>query len=258
MMENTKENSRSYLSKSTFKILVSGIGVLFLLFALASRRPALEDNPSATESSPEMKKNNAVIIKSASIEGKQPIPSYQCSRSTADKHLDVILLHGAAFTKENWKESGILQQFCDVSRLRVSALDLDNGSNHEDLKAALMAMRSSGMIDPVEKVAIVTPSASGFSMVDWAKNDKDGMLENVEYWIPVACPAVKSAESHVLEGMKSLKILAVYGTKDGSGVPRSKPLEQYANAKLIEIEGRHPCYLDSPRNFVDAVVGFLE
>jgi hypothetical protein len=169
-------------------------------------------------------------------------------------------LHGAAFTKENWKRSGILDKLCKVPKLTVTALDLNHRGNHDDLKNVLDALREKKLIQSNKPVALVTPSASGYSVVDWFTTGSIEELEKyVGHWIPVASPAIKNADETSLNGLKGrLSILAVYGSKDDGGKTVSERLQSYADARAVEIYGGHPCYLDSPDDFIKEVMNFLK
>jgi hypothetical protein len=125
--------------------------------------------------------------------------------------------------------------------------------------------------------ALVTPSASGKAVVEWNSNSNSNNQNNnknappppplpplsdyVSTWIPVASNSVASVSPK--ESLSTLfqnidSILAIYGDQDAQGKASMKLLEQYvASAKLVELPGRHPCYLDSPQAFVDTIVEHL-
>lgn len=60
-----------------------------------------------------------------------------------------------------------------------------------------------------------------------------------------------------LTTVDGLSILAIYGNRDKAGKVVSERLKSLAKAKLVELEGGHPCYLDSPDAFVQTVLEFL-
>lgn len=176
---------------------------------------------------------------------------------------------GAKFTKKDWYTSGILEDFCsrsdraatggDQLRVSVFALDLPVSANHEDLMKVLDAMQDSDLL--IKPVSLVTPSASGKTMVDWAASDDTNLLAKyIQRWIPVAAIAVNNAPRSDMEKLKYLQlpILAIYGDQDAAGKLSSERLQEAANGKVVELQGRHPCYLDSPARFVTKVLRFLE
>ena len=220
--------------------------VIFLLLMLASE-------PEVSHQG--MKESSGMIQGSVGS-----VQYYHCPAGGTDaESLDLILLHGASFTKENWKSSGILDKLCQVPKLSVTALDLDSRANHDDLKHTLDSLRNNKIIRKNKPVALVTPSASGYTIVDWISTSIiESLLIYVGYWIPVACPSVSRAEDAALQGLKDrLKILAIYGSKDDKGKVVSEKLHNLSNAKLVQIEGSHPCYLDSPDDFIRELLDFL-
>lgn len=168
---------------------------------------------------------------------------------------NLILLHGARFRKEDWRDSGILGDFCTSNR-RVTALDLAVSAPYTDLEAILNELVEQKLVSlPVD---IISPSASGKTMVDFIQNGKSSLQSNnyVRWWIPVACPAVKALEPEDFETIKStFKVLAIYGDQDEPGKENSELLRQ-VGAPVVELKGSHPVYLDSPIEFIHTVVKY--
>jgi len=172
-------------------------------------------------------------------------------------HYDLVLLHGAAFTKEDWKTSGILQKLCLKQGVTVTALDLHVRSTHDLLKQTLQGLANNQLVT-LPLTGLVTPSASGFAIIDWLANGSvDQLKEYVSSWIPVASPAVMQATDKDLAALASFPVLAIYGDRDARGKQVSERLENTAGATKVELNGGHPCYLDSPDAFVDTVVKYL-
>ena len=111
----------------------------------------------------------------------------------------------------------------------------------------------------VKPVSLITPSASGKTVVSWAASSTVGetLSRYVRQWIPVAALAVNSAPDDELRRLSNLSILAVYGDADKSGKASAEKLKSLAGAQVLEQVGRHPCYLDSPKEFVTEVSNFL-
>jgi hypothetical protein len=185
---------------------------------------------------------------------------FHCPRAGAGdaSALDLVLLHGAHFTKNDWKSSGILDKLCQTPKLSVTALDLNSKASHEDLKNVLDSLRKAKIIQS-KPVALVTPSASGYAIVDWiSQSTIESLVKYVGYWIPVASPSISRAPDASLQGLKDrLPILAIYGSKDSKGKVVSEKLHALSDAKLIQIQGGHPCYLDSPDTFTQELLDFL-
>jgi len=206
---------------------------------------------------------------------------------TTKADVEIVLLHGAKFTKANWKESGILESLCALGnvvhtgdgnggtgdqqektrRISVTALDLSVKSTALELNTAVHALHEHAKILSGRPTVIVTPSASGKAMVELAQlyrsNNDDGdskLLKNtVSIWITVASPAVLSSEDSDLKSYQDAQIpvLAINGDQDKMGKKVTKKLVQTVGAEGLELKGGHPCYLDSPDDFVEAVLDFV-
>jgi len=178
------------------------------------------------------------------------------SSSAKTQHL--VLLHGARFTKEDWKTSGILTKFCRNKNLSVSAMDLPVSAGHQELTELLTAMQDEGLVSL--PVALVTPSASGKTVTDWMKAGENRIDELPKYvfrWIPVASGSVATTTDEQvrnLQNLESFSVFAIFGNKDSNGEKTSNILGTLGGAKVLEIQGGHPCYLDSPDDFVAAIL----
>lgn len=203
------------------------------------------------------------------------------SSSSSSKEDEILLLHGAAFTKRNWIESGIFQHLCwngninnnskNGRRLSVTALDLSVRADGRGLKSAFDALVKRGVLSG-KPVVVVTPSASGLSIVSMVTDIKDTgsessslssslLQELVKAWIPVASFAVlqvKNEKAFQIFPKLNIPILAINGDEDVKGKKVTEKLVDVAHAKGLEMKGGHPCYLDSPRVFEDAVLSFLD
>jgi pimeloyl-ACP methyl ester carboxylesterase len=239
------------------KLGVAGILCFFLLYlTLGSKSEAPQSVQQGAKKASSMSKD----IVMGTI---KHIPYYHCGggQGTGNSVRHLVLLHGAAFTKENWKESGILDQFCKVPNLVVSAMDLPVSAGHVELTSLLQAMQGEQLISSTHPIALVTPSASGRTMIDWMTQGSVAEIPNfVDKWIPVATVGLSKATDEQVKSLTTvdgLSILAVYGNRDKAGKVVSERLQSLAEAKLVELEGGHPCYLDSPDAFVQTVLEFL-
>jgi hypothetical protein len=249
--------SSSFSSQTTWRrmpvyLTVVGGALILLLFMISSSQSPPEE---ANKASSYMNTKAEGVVQD-SVNG---VDYYHCPAEREDP-IDLVLLHGAAFTKEDWKTSGILEKLCHVPALTVTALNLNHRGNHKDLKNVLDGLRRSKVIQTNKPVALVTPSASGYSVVDWISTGSiDELVQYVGYWIPVASPSIKGADETSLKGLNGrLPILAIYGSKDSGGKAVSERLQSLSGAKAVEISGGHPCYLDSPEDFIKEVLNFLK
>lgn len=204
---------------------------------------------------------------------KKSLSYYHCgetltSSSYNKKDNEIILLHGAKFTKENWIESEILLNLCikgndnasEQGRLSVSALDLSVSADGSGLKSAFDSLVQNGILSG-RPVVVITPSASGKTIVSMITEGMESTLkEIVKIWMPVASPAVIGVKDDmkfkVFQDL-NIPILAMNGDGDAMGKKVTKRLVDFAGAKGVEMKGGHPCYLDSPSVFEDTVLSFI-
>jgi pimeloyl-ACP methyl ester carboxylesterase len=188
---------------------------------------------------------------------------YSCRATTSSSAEKTILLfHGSSFSKENWKDSGILGSLCAQPTLTTYAFDLSVSSTADDLKALMDALLQSNLIGSLPVNAIVTPSASGAMVGDWGLRTAANassfapMIDYWKLWVPVASAGVATVDpKSLLSSMyPHIQILAVHGDQDTSGGRVMGLLKTYAGAKVVTIPGGHPCYLQSPDAFVQAVL----
>ena len=207
--------------------------------------------------------------------GPHPTPlQSQHPQQPSSSTSELILLHGAAFTKENWKTSGILDKLCDINNnedggdLSISAWDLPVSATGVELRDAFEGMVDKGVLSG-GAVTFVTPSASGKALTTLGessvaeKRDEEEHSElnvMVKGWISVASGAVlKTSDEALLKYVHDgVPVLAIHGDQDVMGKKVTERLVELTKAKGVELEGRHPVYLDSPDEFVMEVIKFME
>lgn len=181
-------------------------------------------------------------------------------QSSGQSFKELLLLHGAAFSKETWKETGILQQLCQADgSLSVTAVDLSVKSTGDKLIALLNGLKQEGIISG-NPLVIVSPSASGKAISTLADRiDGISLKKHMKGWIPVACSSVlKIREGAISEFVhQEVPVLAIYGDQDAMGKKASQKLKSIANAEVLELPGQHPVYLDSPQEFVNFLILFV-
>ena len=144
--------------------------------------------------------------------------------------------------------------------MSVSALDLPVRADGLELESAFDALVKEDVLSG-NPVIVVTPSASGKSIVSLVTEGNTLVLKKiVRAWMPVASNAVlgvKDDEAFQIFSELDISILAMNGDKDLMGRDVTKKLVEVAGAKGVEMEGSHPCYLDSPTYFVDTIISFI-
>jgi pimeloyl-ACP methyl ester carboxylesterase len=186
------------------------------------------------------------------------LPFYHCGPSLDSVTTELVLLHGSTGTKEHWKETGILDDLCN-GIMSASALDFPPGADGFVLQSVFDALVQSSVLSG-RPVVIVTPSASGTSVVTLAETNSTGLQSIVKAWIPVAPPAVLSASDSTIQLFPKfdIPVLSIHGDDDGLGRRVTEKLVNEIDAKGVELTGGHRVYLFSPKEFVQEIVDFLE
>eukprot|EP00591_Stephanopyxis_turris_P015742 CAMPEP_0195538278 /NCGR_PEP_ID=MMETSP0794_2-20130614/49444_1 /TAXON_ID=515487 /ORGANISM="Stephanopyxis turris, Strain CCMP 815" /LENGTH=385 /DNA_ID=CAMNT_0040672247 /DNA_START=178 /DNA_END=1335 /DNA_ORIENTATION=- len=192
---------------------------------------------------------------------------------------EILLLHGASFTKEDWLRSGILKMLCaDVDNnptvsFSVTAIDLPVSVDGVQFRNAFDALVGKGVISGMP-LAVVSPSASGKGIVDLAfmtaearKNEDPAATDGhetplnhiVSAWVPVAAGAIlETTDDALLEFPKAnIPILSIHGSQDGMGKESTNRLIDVAKSTGLTLGKNHPCYFDEPQEFVKVIREFI-
>ncbi|KAL3924371.1 MAG: hypothetical protein SGILL_001086 [Bacillariaceae sp.] len=151
--------------------------------------------------------------------------------------------------------------FCDGADM-VIALDFPVSTNYQGLMQVLddLSDASGERALITGPVTLVTPSASGFSVVSWMMSGDISQLPSyIAEWVPVAPVSLVSASDEQIAAVQSMfgfEILAINGNEDRAGGKYSTRLADLANATAIELVGRHAVYLQSPDEFVQTILDF--
>jgi abhydrolase domain-containing protein 14 len=167
----------------------------------------------------------------------------------------VLLLHGARFSSETWRELGTIELLARQG-YRVLALDLPGFGRSErsgipsaELLPALLPLLSE------RPVAVVSPSMSGrFSLPLVARRPTyvSGFVAVAPVEIPTYLQRLSGAQ---------VPTLIVWGENDA--VIPLRQAESLAAAlpnsrQVILEDARHPCYLDRPMEFHRELLRFLD
>lgn len=178
------------------------------------------------------------------------------------KNVDVILLHGAAFTSLTWKQIDTLQELQSAG-YRAIAVDLpgsgESPSGTINPKESAIFVQSIFKAFGVKKAVLISPSMSGRYAVPYVFNDVMAKYGTLKAWIPVAPVSVRDhREAEYAE--LNLKTFIVYGEKDSSG--RAQSLQYLAKIPNSDIwgmiDGDHPCYMTNPKAWNEHVLKFLK
>ena len=167
----------------------------------------------------------------------------------------VVLLHGASFTAETWKQIGTMGALSEAGFLSF-AVDLPGHGkslpSKENFRTWLRDLLDSL---EVERPVIVSPSMSGRFSLPLVTNDP----ERVSGFVAVAPVGILSYESAL--NRITAPVLANWGEHD-----RTIPVEQadllvgavQNGRKVIISGGSHAPYMSDPATFHVELIGFLE
>mmetsp|Transcript_29116 Transcript_29116/g.38294 ORF Transcript_29116/g.38294 Transcript_29116/m.38294 type:complete len:218 (+) Transcript_29116:81-734(+) len=165
----------------------------------------------------------------------------------------VLLLHGARFSSETWEELGTLQIIANAGITAV-AVDLPGygkttGASYQDDEFLQTLMSKLGISDPV----LLTASMSGKFAIPF-------LMQHPEELSGLVTIAPVSVSSYTVEQYQAVtvKTLIVYGEMDRMGNASAGLLSKIPDHTVVMIpKGSHPCYLDNPEMFHEALSAFL-
>ncbi|KAM8915888.1 putative protein-lysine deacylase ABHD14B isoform 2-T5 [Spinachia spinachia] len=199
---------------------------------------------------------------SVQVEGcGAPLFYRQSEPTQGEATASVLLLHGIRFSSENWLNNGTMETLAKAG-CRAVAIDLPGlgRSQSASAPAAVGQPAPAAFLREVcerlslSPVVVISPSLSGMYSLPF-------LLQHpalVRAYVPVApiCTEHFTAEQY-----RSVKVpsLIVYGDQDAELGERSlNNLRNLANHSVVVVKGAgHPCYLDDPDAWHDALTGFL-
>ncbi len=201
---------------------------------------------AARDESPD---RSSVITRTISLAGS----TIHALEAGPDTGAVVLLLHGARFNADTWRELGTLDILA-AAGYRAVAIDLPgfgrSGPSSLKPEAFLLAVIDTLGVPPV----IVSPSMSGRFSLPVAVNHP-GRLAGLVAVAPVGIPQVQDRLGKI-----TVPVLAVWGENDMvvpvrmadvlvAGVPDGR--------KVALPDAGHPCYLDQPQRFHAELLDFL-
>lgn len=178
--------------------------------------------------------------------------------------VQVLFLHGAAFSSKTWLDIRTLQAL-QYEGYRAIAVDLPgygkssyNRAGYNDPANFLnVVMESFSM----SNVVVVSPSMSGMYTIPYIfshhfKNHKNKLIG----WVPVAPTGVTSHTQIEYEGVKLANVLIAYGENDVHGKRYSwRYLAKIPGSQVYEVKGGgHPAYLTNPGEWNQRLIKFLD
>ncbi|CAL8340645.1 unnamed protein product [Lota lota] len=173
--------------------------------------------------------------------------------------LQVVLLHGQAFSSKTWEELGTLALLA-TNGFQALAMDLPGFGNSPDSDALKGDQNRVDLLQRfmeslgVRTAVLLSPSMSGhYSLPFLFKHSTQ-----LRGYIPIAPVGTRNYTPQQYQNIQT-PTLIVYGALDTNlGAQSHKNLMQLPRHTVVKIEGaRHACYMDKPTEFHQALLDFL-
>ncbi|KAK2862072.1 hypothetical protein Q5P01_001605 [Channa striata] len=173
--------------------------------------------------------------------------------------LQVVLLHGQAFTSKTWEELGTMALLA-TNGYQALAMDLPGYGKSPDSEALKTDQNRVDLLSRfmeslgVRAAVLLSPSMSGhYSIPFLMKNSAQ-----LHGFIPIAPVGTRSYTPQQYQNIQT-PTLIVFGALDTNlGAQSHKNLIQLPHHWALKLEGaRHACYMDKPREFHQGLINFL-
>ncbi|XP_020854579.1 protein ABHD14A [Phascolarctos cinereus] len=174
--------------------------------------------------------------------------------------IEVVLLHGKAFTSHIWQQLGTLEK---LSRrgYRAIALDLPGFGNSFPSPAASTEAGRADLLDhilrelEVKNLVLVSPSLSGLYSLPFLMRAHQQLCG----FVPIAPTFTENYTQKQFSAIKT-PTLIIYGALDkGLAQESLQKLRYLPNHSTVKLQDAgHACYLHQPHDFHDALLTFLD
>ncbi|XP_030425307.1 protein ABHD14A isoform X2 [Gopherus evgoodei] len=269
-LPGVEERLTMALIRTRLGLLVLGVLVTFVLYLLL---PAIQHERFTSRAGSHKAQARAeekgqrdvnVTVLTGTIAGSPSILFregflLQRDGTPSPKRLEVIFLHGQAFTSKTWEDLGTLTLLSEEG-YRSIAIDLPGYGNSlpsdavstEQGRVAFLqhVLKELGIQRPV----LISPSMSGrysipFVLVHGAQ---------LKGFVPIAPVGTQDYTSQQYQQVQT-PTLIVYGERDtGLGAQSLQSLQQLPKHKAVALpDAGHACYLEKPHEFHEALLAFL-
>nr|XP_057921464.1 protein ABHD14A [Doryrhamphus excisus] len=220
--------------------------------------------PGLLATSPPPLPNTNVSVRTGQLPGDPPLffrealPVDSAGRQILPR-LQVVLLHGQAFTSKTWEELGTMALLA-TSGYQALALDLPGYGHSPDSVALKNEQNRVDLISRfmeslgVRSAVLVSPSMSGHYSIPFLMKN----AAQLHGFVPIAPVGTRSYTPQQYHDVQT-PTLIVFGALDTNlGAQSHKNLAQLPRHSVLKLEGaRHACYMDKPGAFHQGLIDFL-
>ncbi|XP_053145666.1 protein ABHD14A-like isoform X2 [Hemicordylus capensis] len=265
-----RERMTMTLIRNRLGLLVLGVLVTFVLYLLL---PAIQherftssiDIPKPRAMEEEMKKSQGnvtiltgKVLQNPSVFFREAVMVRKDGAPTTER-LEVIFLHGQAFTSKTWEDLGTLALLSE-SGYRAIAIDLPGYGNSPRSNAVETVPGRVAFLQQIlkelglQRPVLISSSMSGRYSIPFLLASG----EQLKGFVPIAPVSTKDFTIQQYQKVKT-PTLIVYGERDaGLGAQSLQSLQQIPRSRVVMLSGAdHACYLDKPQEFHKALLDFL-
>ncbi|KAM4821686.1 protein ABHD14A isoform 2-T2 [Thomomys bottae] len=238
---------------SRYQAAVLGLGLLFLLLLYVglSRPPEqtswLWRHPNVTILAGVTRGNSPIFY-------REVLPLHQARR------VEVVLLHGKAFSSHTWEQLGTLQLLSQRG-YRAIALDLPGFGNSAASREASTEVGRAKLLErvlqdlEVHNAVLVSPSLSGLYALPFLMQGH----RQLQGFVPIAPTSTQNYTQEQFWAVKT-PTLILYGELDHILAPKSlRQLRHLPNHSVVKLPNAgHACYIQKPRDFHLVLLDFLD
>uniref|UniRef100_A0A8B9UY55 Protein ABHD14A n=1 Tax=Anas zonorhyncha TaxID=75864 RepID=A0A8B9UY55_9AVES len=233
-------------------LLACALALLLLPTALRRPPPALHRAPPA----------NSSTVRRGTAAGTSPAVAYREAtglRAPGPGRLDVLLLHGQAFSSATWEALGTLALLAGEGH-RAVAIDLPGYGDSPPTGTVATQQGRVAFLERIleelglERPVLVSPSMSGRFALPFLLLHGD----RLGGFVPIAPVGTRDYTVGQYQRVQT-PTLILYGDRDTHLGPQAlQSLRHLPRHRVAVLPGAgHACYLDKPGDFHRALLGFL-
>ncbi|XP_006169401.1 protein ABHD14A isoform X2 [Tupaia chinensis] len=240
-------------SMSRSQVALLGLGLLSMLLLYVGL-------PGPPEQTSWLRGDPNVTVLAGLTPGNSPIFYREVLPLHRTHRVEVVLLHGKAFSSHTWERLGTLQLLSQRG-YRAVALDLPGFGNSAPSSEARTEAGRADLLEralrdlEVQNAVLVSPSLSGHYALPFLMRGH----RQLRGFVPIA---PTSTQNYTQEQFCAVKTptLILYGELDHVLAPQSlQRLRHLPNHSVVKLHNAgHACYLHQPRDFHLVLLAFLD